>query len=231
MKIKNTFIWIIFLIFGVISFVFYLNTNKPKVKTGMIKYVAIGDSYTIGLGVDEKDSWPNILTNHLKEEGIDIDLVANPAVSGYLVRHAIESELPIVEKIKPDLVTVLIGANDSFGRKEATVYHKELIDLLDRLQPLLTNPKNIVLLTIPDYTVSVAYREYEKAEFSELIGEYNQVIKEETDKRGLKVADIFPVSQTMNKKEDYVFDGLHPSAQSYDRWESAIFPVVRSLFP
>ena len=127
-----------------------------------IKYVAVGDSYTIGVGVTEDERWPNILTNHLKKEGINVHFVANFAVSGYTVKDVIELELREVEKIRPDFVTVLIGANDNFGQKETGTYRQELRELLDKLQPMVTNPKNIVLITIPDYSKSPVARLYQK---------------------------------------------------------------------
>lgn len=236
MKYKNIFVIVIFSIVALAFIVWYLSQNNQKSQeesfinseTG-IKYIAIGDSYTIGLGVDEESRWPNILTNHLRKEGISMNLVANPAVSGYTVRDAIELELPIVEKIKPDLVTVLIGANDNFSQRKVDIYYQELRELLDKLQPMLTNPKNIVLVTLPDYTKSPAIQEYQREDVLKLIEEYNRVIKKEADKRGLKVADIFPISQTMTKSEDYVSDGLHPSAKSYAKWEQVIFTVMRDL--
>jgi len=191
--------------------------------------MAIGDSYTIGNGVAEEDRWPNILTNHLKKEGVDVRLATNPAVSGYTVQDAIELELVEVEKIKPDFVTVLIGANDNFGQKETEAYRLELQELLDKLQLTIINPKNIVLITIPDYTKSPALRLYQKKDILKLIEQYNEIIKEEGKRRDLKVADIFPVSQTMTNDEDYVLDGLHPSAQGYLKWEKIIFPVVLDL--
>lgn len=194
-----------------------------------IRYVAIGDSYTIGLGVDKADRWPDVLTGHLINEGIDIHLTANPAVSGYTVNDAVVRELPEVERIRPDFVTVFIGANDNFGQKNPQLYRTELQNLLDKLQPLLTNPKNIVLITLPDYTKSPALKLYEKDNILSLIKQYNQVIKDEGEKRGLPVADIFPVSQTMTGDEGYVADGLHPSAEGYLKWEKAIFPVVFNL--
>lgn len=194
-----------------------------------IRYIALGDSYTIGLGVAEEDRWPNILTNHLKKVGINIHLVANTAVSGYTVKDASELELGEVERGRPDFVTVLIGANDNFGQKEAEVYRRELRELLDKLQPMVTNPKNIVLITIPDYSKSPVLKLEGKENISKLIEQYNKIIKEEGKKRDLKIADIFSVSQTMTSDSDYVSDGLHPSAQSYVKWERIIFPVVFDL--
>lgn len=226
----------VLLIIGLSIFVWYLNIDKPEPQLGKstqtpgeISYVAIGDSYTIGLGITEEGRWPNVLVNHLREQGLMVNLVANPAVSGYTVQDAITEELPVVREIKPDFVTVLIGANDSFSGTDSKVYEQDLQELLDKLQPMLKNPKNIVLITIPDYSRSPATDRYDVSGVSESIEEYNQVIKNEVKKRDLKVADIFPVSQTMTGPGDYISDGLHPSAQGYAKWEKEILPVVRDL--
>ena len=235
-RMRNIFVGVVFIVITLVLFILYLkqSSQKPQkvqftnLEIGM-RYVAIGDSYTIGLDVAEEDRWPNILTNHLKKEGINIHLVANPAVSGYTVKDVIKMELVEVEKIKPDFVTVLIGANDNFGQKDAETYRQELRKLLDKLQLIVTNPKNIVLITIPDYTKSPALKLYKKEDMLKLIEEYNEIIKEEGEKRDLTIANIFPMSQTMINDDDYVSDGLHPSAQGYIKWERIIFPVVFDL--
>jgi lysophospholipase L1-like esterase len=203
--------------------------NNPADPSGKIRYVAVGDSYTIGLGVRADERWPNVMARNLNNAGVNIELVLNPSVSGYEVQDAIEIELPKVEKIRPDFVTVFIGANDNFRSKDADIYNKDLTELLDKLQPMLTNPKNIVLITIPDYTKSPAGRGYDTGSQSRLIEEYNQVIKDEANKRGLKVADIFPLSRSMTGSEDYIYDGLHPSGNGYLKWEKVIYPVVLEL--
>jgi len=234
---KNIFVIIVVFIVVLAFVVLYLNQTSTKFHKDTItdpeigiRYVAIGDSYTIGLGIEEKDRWPNILTNHLKEMKIDIHLVANLAVFGYTVRDVIELELKEVENIRPDFVTVLIGANDNFGQKDVENYRQELQELLDKLQQIVENPNNIVLITLPDYTKSPALRLYQKEEILKLIRQYNNVIKDEGKRRGMVVADIFPISQTMTNASDYISDGLHPSAQGYIKWESIIFPIVFNLF-
>jgi lysophospholipase L1-like esterase len=200
-------------------------TNQSRV----VRYIPIGDSYTIGLGVDEQYSWPNILTGHLMEKGIEIDLAANPAVSGYTVRDAIEYELPVIEELKPDFVTVFIGANDNFAQRPVAEFQNDLTELLDRLRLILDKPENVVLVTIPDYSKSPALNDGDNDELSYFIAEYNRAIKELAIKRGLKVADIFAVSQKMTENEDYIEDGLHPSSLGYAKWESIIYPVVLDL--
>lgn len=212
----------------IFSFKMTKNMSETAPKIG-IHYVALGDSYTVGAGVQEEERWPNILTKHLNDAGIQTTLVANPAVSGYTVRNTIELELDEVKSNKPDFITLLIGANDSFGQIDTATYQKELRELLDKLQTLMVNPKHIVLVTIPDYTISLAFAQYEKRETRNLIKEYNEIIKSEGKTRGLPVADIFPVSESMTTTADYVSDGLHPSSQGIAKWEKAIFPVVFEL--
>lgn len=166
MKLRHLFI---FLILFAIALFFFLLTNQTRQSISNnisatpinIRYVPLGDSYTIGLGVDEKNRWPNILVDHLKNEGINISLIDNPAVSGYTVDDVINYELSAVKSLKPDLVTLLIGANDSFQTEEPAVFQKKLINLLDKLQPNLPNSKNIILITIPDHSKTPAFFQYQ----------------------------------------------------------------------
>lgn len=238
MIFSKTVIITISVIFSLITLgtiVWYLNyVNKiPKEKTiqaNEISYVALGDSYTIGLGISQNDRWPNVLTEHLKINGLNVKLAGNPSVSGYTVKDAILNELPIVQKLKPHFVTVLIGANDNFTQIDPSIYKQDLNEFLNKLQPMLKNPKNIVLITVPDHSKTPSGSQFSNAkEISESVEEYNLIIKEEAANRGLKVADIFPISQTMTDPEDFISDGLHPSAQGYAKWERIILPVVLSL--
>lgn len=201
-------------------------SEPSPLPSGTIKYLPIGDSYTIGNGVAAEDRWPNVLVKHLNEAGVKIQLISNPAVSGYTVQDALDFELPKVKELQPDFVTVLIGANDNFGQTSPSIYEQELGSFLDQLQASLKNPQGIVLITIPDYSYSPAARGYNKDGISESIAQYNQIIKSQAQKRNLKVADIYQVSQSMTGDEDFISDGLHPSAQGYRKWEEVIYPVV-----
>jgi lysophospholipase L1-like esterase len=140
-------------IVGILIWTFKKNPTpmNPSInsKTNTIRYVPIGDSYTIGLGVSENERWPNVLVEGLKTNGIDLELVANPAVSGFTVNDAIDYQLPQVEKLKPDVVTVLIGANDNFRQVNAQEFSKSYQTLLDRLQKIIVNPRNILLSPFP----------------------------------------------------------------------------------
>jgi lysophospholipase L1-like esterase len=202
-------------------------TSQNNVKEGIIRYVAVGDSYTIGLGVDENERWPNLLVKHLADNGIAVELVENLAVSGYTTRNAIEFELPLFEKTKPDFATLLIGANDSFQYLDSKFFENSLKTLLDRMQENMSNPKNIILITVPDHAKSAAGRkEGLGEETTKLVEEYNRIIKMEAYNRGLPVADIAVEADLSSDPANYIEDGLHPSAKGYRKWEKAIYPAV-----
>src|SRR5437868_10360462 len=77
-----------------------------------IRYVAIGDSYSIGEGASPNESWPALLTRHLNARGLHVDLVANPSRTGWTTQQAIDHELPIFVAAKPNFATLQIGVND-----------------------------------------------------------------------------------------------------------------------
>src|SRR5690348_2901825 len=89
-----------------------MTSNTESNIDNHIRYVALGDSYTIGEGASPNESWPAVLTRHLKEQGIDIELVANPSATGWTTKQLIDRELPIFKDKEPNFGTLLIGVND-----------------------------------------------------------------------------------------------------------------------
>src|ERR1700722_5836674 len=119
-----------------------------------IKYVALGDSYTIGEGAKTGEAFPDLLTKHLKENGVDITLSANPSVTGWTTEYLIEKELPVFDRIKPDFVTILIGVNDWVQGIDSGTFHKTLSYIIDYVQAKLPDGSKVLLITIPDFGVT-----------------------------------------------------------------------------
>src|SRR5262249_37169554 len=77
-----------------------------------VRYLALGDSFTIGTGSSEAQAFPARLKALLeKKKGVTVKLL-NPAVNGYSTEELMEDELPNLEKFTPTLVTLAVGAND-----------------------------------------------------------------------------------------------------------------------
>lgn len=196
-----------------------------------IRYVALGDSYTIGTGANENEAWPVLLTQDLKKKNIDVELIANPSRNGFSTENLIERELPVFDTSKADFVTLLIGVNDWVRGVDKNTFAKNLVSILDHVQKKLPAKKNIILITIPDFGVTPQGEIYSKGrDISKGIAEFNDVIKAEAKKRGLLCVDIYGVSKKM--KDDLTLvasDGLHPSAKEYAAWEKLIFPAAHKL--
>ena len=204
---------------------------KMSQETKIIKYVALGDSYTIGTGANENEAWPVLLCKHLNSAGIKIELTANPSRNGFTTQNLIDQELSVFDKSGATFVTLLIGVNDWVRGVETKTFKTNLIFILNRVQEKLSDKKNLLLITIPDFGVTPTGLLYSNGrDISKGITEFNDVIKAEAKARGLNCVDIFETSKAMKNNTDLTAkDGLHPSAKEYAIWETIILPEAKKI--
>src|SRR6266568_5782060 len=204
---------------------------QTKIDQEKIRYAVIGDSYSCGEGATPKESWPAIMTQHFNAQGLHVDLVANPSVTGWTTKDAIDHELPKFINSNPTFATLLIGVNDWVQGIDETTFRNRFSYLLDQMLAVLPNKKHLLVVTIPDFGVTPTGPKYSRGRnIHEGIMQFNQIVTEEARKRGLSVVDIFPLSKKMGKDKSLVAkDGLHPSAKAYAEWEKIISPVVLEL--
>ena len=196
-----------------------------------IRYVAIGDSYSIGEGASPNESWPAMLTRHLNAQGLHVDLVANPSRTGWTAQQAIDHELPIFAAAKPNFGTLQIGVNDWVQSVDTETFRKRFIFLLDQMLAVLRDKNRLLVVTIPDFGVTPTGPRYARGrDISAGISQFNAVLTGEAARRGLRVVDVFTISKKMGTDPAFVAaDGLHPSAKEYVEWEKIIFPAALEL--
>ncbi len=212
-------------------FVATVSPAENKIDEEKIRYVAIGDSYSIGEGTSPNESWPALLTRHLNDKGLRVDLVANPSRTGWTTQQAIDRELPIFVESKPNFATLQIGVNDWVQGVDAETFRKNFTYLVDQMLAMLRDKNRLLIVTIPDFGVTPTGPRYARGRnISEGLTRFNQIITEEATKRGVHAVDVFPISKQMGDDPSLVAaDGLHPSAKEYAAWEKIIFPVVFGL--
>jgi acyl-CoA thioesterase-1 len=198
--------------------------------TDTVKYVPLGDSYTICTGAKEAESWPTIMAKHLNEKGIKTELLFNPSKNGFSTQNLIDIELPQFDKSDCNFATILIGVNDWVREVSAKEYHENLNYIIDHVAKKI-GKERIILVTIPDFGVTPQGSLYGNGRnISQGITEFNNIIKAEAKTRGILVVDIFKTTQEMKGRTDLVAqDGLHPSAKEYTEWEKLILPVAGDL--
>lgn len=192
-----------------------------------LRYVALGDSYTIGTSVAEAERWPNQLVERID----DLDLAGNPAVNGYTSADLVNDELPQLDTLQPELVSVLIGVNDVVQGVTDSQYAGNVAIILEELLTRLP-PNRIICIATPDYTVTPSGAAFgDPAQQSDAIVRFNAILREACERREVRfVAGIFEISQAALEDRSLVADdGLHPSGKQYSLWVDAIEPVVREL--
>jgi lysophospholipase L1-like esterase len=193
-----------------------------------IKFLALGDSYTIGESVARDECWPVQLINRLRAENLKCEEPHIIAVTGWRtdqLRHAINDA-----NLKPgqfNLVSLLIGVNNQYQGKSIETYKNEFRELLKKAIELGGDKKNVFVVSIPDYGFT-PFGESQQKKISTELDDYNNVNKQITEAMGVQYFYITDISRKGLAEPDLVAgDGLHPSAKMYSKWVDLIMLDVR----
>jgi len=185
-----------------------------------IKYLALGDSYTIGENVEVKDSWPNQLSQRLEKfynYSIETKIVAK---TGYTTNELIEKINKTTINTDYDYVSLLIGVNNQYRELDIRVFEEELNILIDKsINFARGRSDKVFVLSIPDWGVTPFAELKEITKISEEIDNYNRLVEKTCLEKGVKYYYITDISRKVNLIDGLLAsDGLHPSALMYSMW-------------
>jgi lysophospholipase L1-like esterase len=196
------------------------------------RFLALGDSYTIGEGVEPEGRWPDQLAAALRKSGSAIatpEIVARTGwttdeLSGAMDKHAFHPPY--------DLVTLLIGVNNQYRGRDLDNYRAEFRALLQRAITLAGNrPQHVVVVSIPDWGVT-RFGQHSGRDTRQIAREldlYNAANADVAASLQVRHADVTAASRNQGDHPDMlVGDGLHPSAAMYRRWVETIEPQARA---
>lgn len=191
------------------------------------KFLALGDSYTIGESVSEKERWPVQLAKKLREKGQSIGEPLIIATTGWRTDDLMNAVNKAHLKNEYDLVSLLIGVNNQYQGKSSEEYVIEFEDLLKTAIQLAKGKKeNVFVVSIPDYGYT-PFGKPKQAEISKALDRFNEINKRITEKAGIKYINITDISrQGIQQPELVADDGLHPSGKMYSLW---VDRIVESL--
>ncbi|GGV66936.1 SGNH/GDSL hydrolase family protein [Streptomyces massasporeus] len=114
-----------------------------------LRFVALGDSLTEGVGDPVGDGvwrgWAALLADGLAEEPVGF---TNLAVSGSQTRDVLERQLPAALALRPGLVSVVVGVNDTL---RCTFDIRAVAARLDQVYAACTEPGAVLLTAcLPD---------------------------------------------------------------------------------
>lgn len=200
---------------------------------GALRYLALGDSYTVGEGVEPAECWPVRLAARLCEGGIDVAPPRILATTGWTTDElagAIAAGQPLGTF---DLVTLCIGVNDQYRGRSAAEYRAQLGALLDTSASLAGGTGGrVLMLSIPDWGATRFARAEgrDPAVVAREIDAFNAVARESCETRRIAFIDITAASREDGDADAMlVDDGLHPSGGMYARWVERVLPAAHRL--
>ncbi len=197
-----------------------------------LRFLALGDSYTIGEGVEPEDRWPDQLAAALRKSGSAIAAPETVARTGWTTDELSAAMDKHLFHPPYDLVTLLIGVNNQYRGRDLENYRTQFRALLQRAIALAGNrPQRVVVVSIPDWGVT-RFGQHSGRDTRQIAREldlYNAANAEIAASLGARHADVAPASRDGGDHVDMlVGDGLHPSAAMYRRWVETIEPQVRA---
>lgn len=195
------------------------------------RFLALGDSYTIGEGVEPSLSWPAQLVARMRERGSTLeeaDIVAATGWTSDELQQAI-----IAREFDPPyaLVSLLIGVNNQYRGRDLANYREEFKALLDfAVRMASAEAARVMIISIPDWAVT-PFALAQGVDPSNVAGEidaFNAVARAICSERGCHWVDVTGISRGAGRQW-LARDGLHPSASHYALWVDAIESVARSI--
>ncbi|WP_267224777.1 SGNH/GDSL hydrolase family protein [Dyella silvae] len=197
-----------------------------------MRYLALGDSYTIGEAVPEIGRWPVQLTARLRGEGKVLDDPVIVATTGWTTDE-LSAAMDTATFTPPyDLVSLLIGVNNQYRGRSADDYRGEFRRMLDRAIALAGGrAERVLVLSIPDWGVTPfahgSGRDVHR--IGDELDVYNTIAREQTEHSGGRFVDITGISR--QHPQLLADDGLHPSAAQYTLWAEAAVPTAMAMLP
>ena len=194
-----------------------------------IRYLALGDSYTIGESVSEAERWPNqlaALVDPSKE--IDVTIIARTGWTTSELWEGIQAANP---QGTYDMVSLLIGVNNQYRGYDINEYREEFKFLLGKaIEYAGGKPEHVFVLSIPDWGVTPFAWGKDTSQIAAEIDAYNAINLEESQKVGVHYVDVTPISREAVFNPALIAgDGLHPSGEMYAEWAKLALPIALKI--
>ena len=203
-----------------------LNLENP------VRFLALGDSYTIGQSVPVNERWPEQLSDSLNNRGILTDTLTIIATTGWRTDNLLNAiRNQGLENRNYNLVSLLIGVNNQYQGRPFSQYVTEFPALLDSAIRYAGGDKShVFVVSIPDYAFTpFGQQSSNPAQISEEIDQYNAYSKQVADSLDITYFDITPISRLGLQNPSYVAnDGLHPSGIQYTEWVKLMLDLIDS---
>jgi len=194
----------------------------------IFSFLALGDSYTIGEAVPLHENFPYRTVQLLRKASLHFHAPEIVAKTGWTTSELAEHILHTKLNEHYDFVTLLIGVNNQYRELSIDDYSNDFEFLLRKAIHFAGEKKeNVVVLSIPDWSVTPFAKKRDAKKITTEIDAYNKVNKAITERYKVKYLDI--TANTRAAKDDaslVALDGLHPSGKAYAQWAAMLAALI-----
>jgi lysophospholipase L1-like esterase len=200
------------------------NLNTPR--ENPYSFIALGDSYTIGEGVNQNERWPNQFVDVAYENGVDFDQPIIIAETGWKTYDLLNAINQTNFTKKYDYISLLIGVNNQFNSRPIDEFEEDLNKLMDEMKRIKKNDGSIIIISIPDWGYTPFGESSDMSDISEQINLFNSSLRKFATTNGLKYVDVTEISRRgINEPDLITNDNLHPSGIMYLEWAKKIYNI------
>lgn len=196
-----------------------------------MRFLALGDSYTIGESVAPEERWPVQLAALLNAAGVEVSAPLIIATTGWTTDE-LAAGIDAANVRGPfGLVSLLIGVNNQYRGRDPEQYRAEFVGLLNRAIGFAGGePSFVIVLSIPDWGVTPFAHGRDRAQIAAEIDAFNAINREAAETAGARYIDVTPISRQVATDPALIAaDGLHPSGAMYAEWARLALPVAGEI--
>lgn len=185
-------------------------------------YVVLGDSTAVGVGAARLEgSYAFQIATKAAAHGRRVQVI-NIAASGARLRDVLKNQMPQLEKLKPHLISLSIGANDATHFSSTAQYQKEVGILVSQLN---RQTAVVLLASAPDMVQAPALPLPLALAVNRRAMTQNKILQSalgnsKPHNSKLRYVDLFHRGKLIYSKNPdlYATDFFHPSADGYAIW-------------
>ena len=220
------------IIFSLLVFLWMGELSAQSQVETPVRFLALGDSYTIGQGVSTSSRWPVQLLDSLQARGYSTDTLAIIATTGWRTDQLLNAIAgkQLAQK-QFNMVSLLIGVNNQYQNRPLAQYRPELEALIDSaLRYVGGQTGRVFVLSIPDYAYTPFGQQGNPFAISQQIDVYNTIKRDVCDSLGIAYFNITDISrQGLTDPTLVATDQLHPSGRQYGLWVQRLMAYVDSV--
>ena len=197
------------------------------------RWLALGDSYTIGEGVPAESRWPAQVVAALVASGESVEPPRFVAVTGWTTAELLtgmEAARVWPPHERFELVSLLIGVNDQYQGRPFDAFARDYARCLERAVALAGgHAARVLCLSVPDWGVTPFAEGRDRAAIAREIDLLNAHERASVHAAGGRWCDITPLSRRHAADPAFLAaDGLHPGPAAYAEWALAALPGARA---